>query len=422
LAKQTTNSLKAAAEVYNKVFKDVEAEWQSALTAAAKDNKPPPTSLPDADHEALRQVLHGEGEPGNPPRAEAETILSRRLNEGAAPMRNRIEALNWTNPGAPPRAMALADRSSPGNSHVLIRGNPGTPGEEVPRRFLQVLNAAGPPFTNGSGRLELARAIASPENPLTARVYVNRLWQHHFGEALVGTPGDFGVRTQEPRYRPLLDFLASSLVENGWSTKHMHRLILLSATYQQSSDGTPAGLKADPDNALLSRMNRQRLDFEAVHDTLLHAAGRIDLSLGGLSVDLQAEPFSTRRALYGLIDRQNLPGLFRTFDFANPDTSNQGRFHTTVPQQALFLMNSPFVIEQARALAARAEVKSANDPVGKIQALYQIVLQRPARRSEASLGEKFIAAQSRPGESAKLSPLEKYAQILLLSNELMFVD
>src|SRR5204862_3863243 len=135
---------------------------------------------------------------------------------------------------------ALADRPSPANSHVLMRGNPASPGGEVSRRFLQVLSSTTSlPFTNGSGRLELARAIANPNNPLTARVYVNRVWLHHFGEGFVNTPGDFGVRTQEPVHRELLDYMAAELMEHGWSTKYLHRLILLSASYQQSSDVSP---------------------------------------------------------------------------------------------------------------------------------------------------------------------------------------
>jgi hypothetical protein len=137
-------------------------------------------------------------------------------------------------------------------------------------------------------------------------------------------------------------------------------------------------------------------------------------------VDIVGEPFAKRRAVYGLIDRQNLPGLFRTFDFANPDVSNQGRFTTTVPQQALFMLNSPFVIEQARALVAREEVKQAATPEEKIRALQSLVWLRPAEREEIQLARKFIASQ--PEQDARLSPLEKYAQVLLLSNELMFVD
>jgi len=200
----------------------------------------------------------------------------------------------------------------------------------------------------------------------------------------------------------------------------LHRLILLSATYQQSSDASPASLTGDPDNRLLSRMNRQRLDFEAMRDTLLALSGKMDPSIGGLPVDLQTEPFSTRRTIYGFIDRQNLPGVFRTFDFANPDTSNQGRFHTTVPQQALFLMNSPFVIEQARNVANRSELKTSDADSKKIEALFEIVLQRLPTRAESELGEKFISSQ--PKTETIFSPLEKYAQVLLLSNELMFVD
>jgi hypothetical protein len=142
--------------------------------------------------------------------------------------------------------------------------------------------------------------------------------------------------------------------------------------------------------------------------------------MGGVDVDIVSEPFATRRTVYGLIDRQNLPGMFRTFDFANPDVSNQGRFHTTVPQQALFMLNSPFVIEQARALVQRDEVKRNENPARKIQAMYQLVAQRVPESSEVGLAEKFIASQPETGTS--LSPLEKYAQVLLLSNELMFLD
>jgi hypothetical protein len=197
-------------------------------------------------------------------------------------------------------------------------------------------------------------------------------------------------------------------------------MILLSATYQQSSEEQPADVKGDSDNRLLSHMNRQRLDFEALRDTLLNLSGKLDLKVGGLPVDIESEPFATRRTLYGLIDRQNLPGLFRTFDFANPDTSNQGRFHTTVPQQALFLMNSPFVVEQARNVVRRAEIAKASSAEEKVQALYRLILQRLAQRGELELGEKFIAAQRQT--NSKLSPLERYAQVLLLSNELSYVD
>jgi hypothetical protein len=303
---------------------------------------------------------------------------------------------------------------------VLKRGNPGNPGEEVPRGFLEILATSNnPAFTNGSGRLDLARAIVSRDNPLTARVYVNRLWLHHFGQGLVDTPGDFGVRTPEPVHRLLLDYLASEFMKHNWSTKYLHRLIVLSATYQQSSDASTGALKADPDNRLLTRMNRQRLDFEAMRDTLLALSGKIDLTVGGLPVEIDTQPFSSRRTIYGLIDRQNLPAIFRTFDFANPDVSNQKRFATTVPQQALFLMNSPFVVRQARALVEQPAIKRAATLPDKIQALHRRVLQREATAEEVALGKEFIKSN---GGWPGLSALVQYAQVLLLSNEVMFVD
>ena len=416
-----TNSLREAAAAYTILFKNIDTAWTAGLAAATKEHKTEPVSLPEPDREALRQVLYAENKPVNLPEAEAASILAQPIRDGTAPMRNRIEALNWTHPGAPARAMALTDRDHPHNSRVLLRGSPSSPGEEVPRRFLEVLSLANRmPFTNGSGRLELARAIANPDNVLTARVYANRVWLHHFGEGLVRTPGDFGVRTDAPVHRELLDYLAASLVEHGWSSKYLHRLIVLSSTYQQSCEASPATIAADPENELLSRMNRQRLDFEALRDTLLATAGKLDLKLGGLPVDLETEPFSTRRTIYGLIERQNLPGVFRTFDFANPDTSSQRRFQTTVPQQALFLMNSPFVIEQARGLAHRVEASGGSSCAEEIQTVYQILFQRPAAEPELVLGQKFLATAA--SKDTKLSLLEKYAQVLLLSNELMFVD
>ena len=421
LSNSPPTSLKPLAGIYTKLFKGIDSDWKAARAAATKEKQPAPTQLPDANREELRKFLYADGSPANPPNAEVRKLHARRLNEGAAPMRNRIEALNWTHPGAPQRAMALVDEAHPHDSHVAKRGNPGNPGSLVPRRFLEILGGTQQgPFTNGSGRLELARAIASRDNPLTARVYVNRVWQQHFGEGLVSTAGDFGVRTEAPAQRDLLDYLAAEFMANGWSTKKLHRLILVSTTYQESSDVSAAATKLDPENKLFSHCNRQRLDFESLRDTLLAVSGKLDLKMGGAAADLFAEAGSTRRTVYGLIDRQNLPGTFRTFDFANPDTSNQGRFHTTVPQQALFMMNSPFVIEQARKLVLLDPVKMAGDPRTEIQFICQRLFQRPASDAELRLGEKFLAAQTKP--SAALSPLEKLAQVLLLSNELLFLD
>jgi hypothetical protein len=295
--------------------------------------------------------------------------------------------------------MALVDKPKPRNSRIFMRGNPASPGPEAPRQFLELLSGDAPvPFAQGSGRLELARAIAAPANPLTARVLVNRVWGWHFGEALVRTPSDFGVRTAVPVQRELLDWLATTFVEQGWSVKHLHRVIVLSSTYRQSSDANARAAELDPDNQLLHRFQRRRLDFEALRDTLLAVSGTLDPKLGGLPDDLTKEPFTTRRTLYGFIDRSNLPAMFRTFDYPSPDTSTAQRFATTVPQQALFMLNSPFVQEQARHLMRRSEILAAKTEREKVQALYRVLYQRAAEREEVALAQRFVSAPVSPVE------------------------
>src|SRR5438874_8239315 len=291
--------------------------------------------------------------------------------------------------------MVLQDNTHPNRPHVFNRGNPNNIGEEVPRQFLEILSGENrKPFEQGSGRLELAQAIASRGNPLTARVIVNRVWLHHFGAGLVRTPSDFGLRSDPPTHPALLDYLASYFVDEGWSLKKLHRLILLSNTYQPSSDGENRGAQIDPDNRLLWKMNRQRLDFEELRDSLLALSGKLDLVEGGHAVDIIGEPFSRRRTIYGFVERQNLPNMFRTFDFASPDTTSPQRFATTVPQQALFLMNSPFVVQQARGFAGRAEFKNCVRPDERIRRLYEAAYQRPPDPDELKVALRFLEARA----------------------------
>lgn len=200
--------------------------------------------------------------------------------------------------------MALVDKPVPVTPHVFLRGNPDRPGDEVPRRFVAVLSGGNPqPFQTGSGRLELARAIANRNNPLTPRVMVNRVWAHHFGAGLVRTPSDFGVKGERPTHPELLDWLASRFIEEDWSVKKLHRTIMLSAVYQQASDGEPRAMQEDPENRLLTRMNRCRLDYEALRDSLLFVSGQLDETLHGPPVDITAPGSSKRRTVYAFIDR-----------------------------------------------------------------------------------------------------------------------
>ncbi len=289
---------------------------------------------------------------------------------------------------APEHATVLVDRALPSTPRVLLRGNPLTKGDAVPRQFLSLFGAQRP-FTQGSGRLELAKAIIDPRNPLTARVMVNRIWQHHFGRGLVSTPSDFGKQGTAPSHPELLDWLAQRFIDSGWSIKAMHRLIMMSETYQQSSSGgavDPA--HPDPDNRLLWRMNPHRLSFEEARDAWLMAAGRLSLEVGGTPLPLFAAD-NQRRTLYTLVDRENVPAVMRTFDFANPDLSIPQRTETTVPQQALFGMNHPFVVQQAKALLGRADVKGA-DAAERVRRIYGHLFQRAPRADEMEQALRFV--------------------------------
>ncbi len=357
-------------------------------------------------------------------RAKNKTGLDAKNRE----LRNRLQALQkkveeWkaSSKSAPPRGMVLNDVPRPGDAQLFVRGNPNNRGPRVPRQFLEVLTPDRKPFTRGSGRLELARAIASTDNPLTARVMVNRVWMHHFGQGLVRTPGDFGSRGEPPTHPELLDWLAWRFVADGWSVKALHRLIVQSATYRQASASRPEGAALDPENQFLWRQNRRRLELEALRDSLLTVSGRLDRTMGGPAVDITRVPSPPRRTVYAFIERQNLPGVFRTFDFASPDTSTQQRYTTTVPQQALFLLNSPFAVEQAKAFVARAEVAGVTDPAARVQAMYRLAFGRDADADEVRLGVGFVQAVGGKIEKG-LTAWQQYAQVLLLANEFAFVD
>ncbi len=372
-------------------------------------------------------ALLGAISPIDVPLADAEKILNRDDRNKITALRKKIDAFKAASPSAPPRAMVLNDAPAPTNPYVFLRGNPGNRGPAVPRQFLEILS--GPqrkPFTDGSGRLELARAITDPANPLTARVMVNRLWIIHFGAGLVRTPSNFGARSDAPTHPELLDCLAADFVDSGWSVKKMHRQIMLSRAYQQSSVVSAELARVDPENRLLARMNCRRLDFEPMRDSLLLVAGQLDATPNGKPVDIFTEPFSHRRTIYGFIDRQNLPGTFRVFDFASPDQHSPQRFTTTVPQQALFLMNSPFVMEQARKLAARPDVAALEKPTERIAALIRLIHGRAATPDETALALAFLEqAEEKPMPTAPLASLSRWgqlAQVLLLSNEFAFVD
>jgi hypothetical protein len=368
----------------------------------------------------------------------------------------KIAKLELTHPGAPPRAMVLEDIARPHDSPVFLRGDPGNKGPVVQRHFLEVLAGANrPDFTNGSGRLDLAWAITSKNNPITPRAMINRIWLHHFGEGFVSTPDDLGTTCESPSHLELLDYLATQFVEGNWSIKKIHRLIMLSSVYQESSANNPRYAEVDPNNRLLWRANIRRLEFEALRDSMLAIGGDLDLTMFGKPVDIEKEPFVTRRTIYGRVDRSDVADVLINFDFANPDLPTGRRHETTVPQQALFLMNSPLVIEQAKRLVALPSFLECADTTARVEFLYNRIYQRPPRPEEIKLASDFISdtpepekssmaeervrpvsidrpqlRQGRPGRNGgnnfrRREPLgawEEYAHALLQANETSFLN
>ena len=328
-----------------------------------------------------------------------DEVFAQKARREVARAKGELTKLAIEHPGAPPRAMVLVEKPTPTKSPVYIRGNIGRPGPFVDRRSPQIVDPSAAAFADtGSGRDELAADIVDPDNPLAARVAVNRIWQHYFGRGLVETASDFGTRGERPTHPQLLDYLAGRLIGAGWSTKAIHREILLSAAYRQSSQPRPE--LDDPTNALLSHQNRRRVDFESMREALMARTGRLDETIGGKPVDW----LSPRRAIYQKVDRNYMPDDWLTFDFPSPDNTIGSRTQTTVPQQALYQLNSPLPKRAAEAAVAAA---------GTYRELFRLLLARDPSPREHDLCRAFLADGGN---------LRQLAQTLLMSNEFHFVD
>ena len=303
--------------------------------------------------------------------------------------------------------------------HIHIRGDPSNPGPLVPRGFLTVLSPGAPRnFQKGSGRLELAEAIVDDAAPLAARVIVNRVWEYHFGRGIVDTPSNFGVQGSRPTHPRLLDDLSARFIGSGWSLKWLHREILLSATYRQSSHHQESKETVDPSNQLLWRMNRRRLEFESWRDSMLVVTGSLDRHIGGAPSQLK-DPSNRRRSIYGLIDRQDLSNLLRLYDFPDPESHSPRREPTTTPLQQLFVLNSDFMGVQAGRLFERLERADAEDLRPRVQQVYQWLFGRPATTRQVELAQQFLDGGNASGADAGW---KQYLHALLSSNEFAFVD
>jgi hypothetical protein len=377
----------------------------------------------DANLSQLASELTDRHSPVYFPKRYTYLYMARVEREQFEKLQQAIDRLAVQSPQAPGRAMSLVDSSEPQPTRVLLRGNPTTPGEMVSARFLSLFpgpnSAAG--FAEGSGRLALAHAITASDNPLTSRVIANRVWMHHLGTPLVATPGDFGTRSEPPSHPLLLDYLAWSLQQHGWSLKQLHREIVLSATYCQSSAHRTDAHAIDPSNRWLWRAQPRRLELEPMRDAMLAVAGMLDSTMFGRPAGVIDQPDNHRRSLYGLVDRQELPGIYRAFDFASPDQSSDQRPRTITPQQALFGLNSPLVWNCTQSLARQSQGQ-ADQP--RTTWLFRQILGRPPTDQEVQEVVAYVSAARRESDSPSdiESAWREMAQSLLVSNEFVFVD
>ncbi|QDS91565.1 Planctomycete cytochrome C [Roseimaritima multifibrata] len=374
-------SLADVAKIYTQLAVEIETKSETSDPGSS-----------DPAWQALRASLNGSSSPLQTP-FHAFRIL--RLFPDR-PSQGPIKTLNTALDSARAKAsvdlaqmLVLEDADPLIDARVFRRGNSSSPMHVVPRRFPTFFaSVSDQPFQHGSGRLELANAIVSPQNPLTARVIVNRIWHQHFGRGLVATPSNFGMQAPPPSHPELLDYLASWFIDHNWSIKSLRRLILDSATYQQQSDVDSETHTIDPDNQWCSRMNRRRLDFETMRDSLLSIRGDLDLTVGGPSAGDALAISNRRRSMYAHNNRLDVSGTMRLFDFPSPDISNGRRDMTSVPGQALFLMNHPLMLSTAAEVSQRAA--KASTPAESVEQLFREILNRHPTTQELEETTAFL--------------------------------
>ncbi|MDG2125429.1 MAG: DUF1549 and DUF1553 domain-containing protein, partial [Verrucomicrobiales bacterium] len=367
---------------------------------------------------AINQWLDAKSKELGIERGKVEREMGEGLKAELVAKRKEVEAAKKAAPAKYDVAHGIGETGS-GDMHVAIRGDLRKKGELVKRRFLEVIagtEAEG--YAEGSGRRALADAVVAGDNPLTARVMVNRVWMGHFGKALVRSPSNFGVLGEEPTHPGLLDWLAAAFMENGWSLKALHREILLSSTWQMSSQFRAGAFDRDGDNRLIWRMNPRRLDVEVWRDSLLAVTGELDGTLGGRPTDRILE--SKRRTLYAKISRNGDRFLsdefLRIFDFPTPRSTSPGRVESTVPQQFLFVMNSPFMLGRAKALAERVGREAGEGEAARIRRAYALLFAREPSEVEIEVGRAYLGEAAEEGAPPRW---ESYAQVLLGTQELM---
>ena len=446
LSKKQPQSMFEVADAYGSLFAEIHQEWLQSLGQASQEGVSEESVVPDEDakhvsinspvHRQLRWHLYGVGTPTDISTKEAAKLLNRTVADSLSGKRGAIHELHLSSPGSPPRAMALNENVEQKDYFVFLRGNPLSRGEPVKPGFLTAITNTSrannqPVYLDGKRRLGLANSIIDPENPLTRRVLVNWVWQHHFGHGLVRTADDFGTRGRAPSHPALLDYLAHQFAENGWSIKDLHRRILLTEAYQQASVEIELARTKDPENDLFWRMPRRRLDLEAMRDAMLAVSGELQTTLGGKPFSLNQNPAVPRRSVYGFINRDIVSNLSSTFDVANPNACTVKRPDTTVPQQTLFALNSEFIQDRAAKLSELSNAESGGDSRLRVGWIYQRLFSRNPTEEEIATVLQFVLSDQNASEVAVATPAAPAKSVdvwtrlihaLLASNEFIFID
>ena len=366
------------------------------------------------------------------------TDAAKKSKPGVSETLKKMEAeLKKLEASGPKRPMFMSVKEeNPGDTQIHVRGSVNNLGAKAPRGFLQVASYGPAPTipAKESGRRELGDWLASRENPLTARVLVNRTWTWLFGTGLVRSPDNFGTTGDAPTHPELIDHLAVRFMDSGWSVKQLVRELVLSRAYQQASVSLTspqlaAGLAADPENKLFWHANRRKLDAESIRDTVLQVSGQLDLAQGGpllkagTSADYNYKHTDTRRSVYSPVLRNSLPELFEAFDFADPSLVVGKRSDSTVAPQALFMMNHPWVMEQSQSAAQKLLAGKLNDDRARVAQAYRLVLGRPPTEGEVTLALKFLPAESSASEAAKRTEAwGRFYQAIFASVEFRYLN
>ena len=424
---------------YQQLFAKAEVAWRTLKSVeAAKAVK----ALPDKQLEAFRQVLYDPSGPFGLP-DDVKSFYPPSTRDQLEASRQRLQALKAAAPPPLRYAMGVTD-GEVHNARICIRGNHVNLGDEVPRRIPQIFAGGESPKWGDqtSGRRELALWLTQGDHPLTSRVMVNRIWRWHFGAGLVRTPDNFGRMGERPDNQPLLDWLAHQFVEQHWSIKQMHRLIMQSSAYQMSTDYQDKAAAIDPENRLLWRMNRQRLDAEEIRDAVLFVAGTLDSTQGGSLMGVKDHDYVTattsrqdlayanvRRSIYQPVIRSALYEMFQVFDFPDPSTLQGDRSTTTVAPQALFLLNSRFLDQQTAAMAGRLIAECDDSPENRIAYAFTLALGRRPTADEVSEVKQFFsdyesrATEVEPDESRReLLAWKGFCRVLLASSEFLYLE